>query len=129
MTAFRVFGPEKSDSALIAWTSRLDGALARMRLQYIERCDRWDFQVGDSTGELVMAGQRVVIGWDMLQPFSDIRLPPGRLWVVDSTGVYDANPGRDGWRERYWLMYETADDTTEPTDLLVTEFVAPPIPE
>ncbi len=124
MTAVRLFGPEKSTSPLISWTSRLDGILARFRLQYIKRCDEWDLRVADAAGDVIIAGQRIVVGWDMWQPYNDSRLPPGSLVVVDSEGKYDDLPRLDGWQERYWWMYTSPSDIEPSNDLLVTQVVS-----
>jgi hypothetical protein len=128
VTTVRLFGPEKSRSPVIAWVSRLDAITTRFRLAYNERCDRWDLRVGASDGEIIIAGQRIVTGWDMFSPYNDSRLAPGKLFVIDSNGTYDVLPGRFGWLERYWFAYQSPTDPVDDRDLLVTEAVSEPIP-
>ena len=119
----RIFGPEKSTSPVINWNSRLDGILVRMRLQYIDRCERWDLRCAAADGTIIIAGQRIVLGWDMWSPYTDDRLPPGVLTVIDSEGTYDTLPGRTGWRDRFWFLYESPDPVVDDRDLLTTDFV------
>lgn len=116
----RIFGPEKSTGPVINWNSRLDGILVRLRLQYIDRCGRWDLRVGATDGTIVIAGQRITTGWDMWSPYTDDRLPPGALTVIDSDGKYDELPGREGWRERFWFLYESPDPVVDDRDLRTT---------
>lgn len=118
----RIFGPEKSRGPVINWNSRLDGILTRLRLQYIERCDRWDLRVGATDGTIIFEGQRIVTGWDMFSPFTDARLPPGSLTVIDSQAKYDKLPGRNDWRERFWFLYESPAPVVDDRDLLTTPF-------
>lgn len=125
----RIFGPEKSRSPVINWNARLDGILARMRLHYIERCQRWDLRVGAADGTIIILGQRITVGWDMWSPYTDSRLPPGSLTVIDAEGRYDQLPGIDGWRGRFWFLYQSPDPVVDDRDLLTTQFVEPPEPE
>lgn len=129
MASFKLFGPEKSTGPVISWISRLDQITTRFRLQYIERCDRWDLRVGASDGTILLAGSRIVTGWDMFSPYNDSRLPPGKLYVIDSNGTYDALPGRFGWRERYYWVYQTADVPVDDRDLLTIDegFIEEPV--
>lgn len=121
MATLRLLGPEKSTGPVINWVSRLETITTRFRLQYIERCDRWDLRVGVADGTIVIAGQRIVTGWDMFSPYNDSRLPPGKLFVIDSNGTYDLPPGRFGWRERFWFAYQTFAEPVDDRDLLTVD--------
>lgn len=129
MSQVRLFGPERSQLPVIPWNSRLDGVTVRFRLQYIERCDRWDLRIGLQDGSLIAAGQRIVLGFDMFKPYNDSRLPNGELFVIDSQAKYDELPGRTGWRERFWFLYRTKPEPVDDRDLRSTLFVPPQIPQ
>ena len=78
-----------------------------------------------SLREVVLEGLRVVANSDMLQPYSDARLPPGQLIAHDTTNLQQ-DPGRDDWRERHILIYiEPADpEPASPVRVSDTEEVA-----
>lgn len=101
----QVHGPDLSLAPVIDWKSRLDGVTYAFRLAYRERFDCWDIRISTNTGEIVIDGMRVTEGIDMLEPFVDRRLPPGKLICVDRKGE-GAHPRRNDWRERHILTYE-----------------------
>lgn len=105
MSAWRLRGPELSRAPVINWRSRLEGVTYRFKMSYRERYDCWDLQVATATGEVVIDGIRVTEGFPLLDAWSDIRLPPGKLTCVDSQGL-GAHPTRNDWRERHYLRYD-----------------------
>lgn len=66
--------------------TRLDGRDYNMRFAWNERAERWHLDIMTDTGELLVAGIKLVANWPLLRFYhSDSRLPPGELSVIDLT--------------------------------------------
>lgn len=59
-----------------------DGVVYTLSIGYDFRAARWFFSLFDSNGAAILRGIRLIPGEDLLGPFTDPRLPPGRLEVV-----------------------------------------------
>ena len=120
MTTFRVHGPDRSDAPVIRWRSVMDGRAFQFMLSYLDRWNAWQLQVALTDGTILLDGERVTEGVDMLAPYVDGRLPPGELRCIDTLGL-GAHPGRNDWRERHLLTYTTATVTVIDNELSAEE--------
>jgi hypothetical protein len=122
MTTFRVHGPDRSDAPVILWRSVMDGGTYQFMLSYLERWDAWHLQIALTDGTVLLDGERVTEGVDILAAYTDSRLPPGELRCVDTRGL-GANPTRRDWRERHLLTYTAASTTVVDNNLRVVEVI------
>lgn len=116
----KIVGPEKSFKTARIWASKLDGTVYRFKLTYIERSDNWDLQISSNSGEVVIAGARVVADWDILSPYTHDTLPPGTLICHDSLGQ-QTDPGRNDFNERHYFVYESPGPMVDDRDLQIQD--------
>lgn len=112
MAQFQVQGPEASQSSRIAFGAILDDVEYQFVLQWLDRRQFWVLKIISARREVIIEGVRVVANSDMLQPYSDARLPPGQLVCHDTTNLQQ-DPGRDDWKERHILLYIQPVETPE----------------
>lgn len=124
MATFQINGPGDSESSFISFGAILDDVEYQFQLQWLDRRKFWVLRVIDARRELVIKGIRVVGNSDMLQPYSDTRLPPGQLIAHDTTGK-NQDPGRNDWRERHILLYIQPQAEEPATEVRVTNAVQP----
>lgn len=122
MSTVQVNGPQLSTSIDIRWRSVLEGVKYGFRLKYRERYDCWDLQILTAQGEIVIDGIRVTEGYDMLNAFTDTRLPPGQLICKDTRGLGE-HPTRNDWRDRHILTY------VERSTVVVDNLLSSSLPE
>jgi len=116
VTAFRLHGPDRSTAPAIRWKSVLEGSTYQFLLTYLDRYDAWQLQIALTDGTIILDGERVTEGVDILAPYVDARLPPGELRCVDTLGL-GADPTRLDWRERHILTYTTVADVVTDNQL------------
>ncbi len=90
--------------------TQLEGVEYLFTFLWSDREGCWYVELGDQDGNPIASGVRLVLGASLLRRFTDTRLPPGLLTLVDYTGTgFDlASPGDLG--VGYQLMYLTSDD-------------------
>jgi len=99
-----VQGPEQSDKPELRFGAVMGGREFAMKLTWLPCQEFWDLEMVAPSGEQLLAGIRVVANLDMLNPYSDDRMPPGMLICHDTENLQQ-NPGRNDWRERHRLVY------------------------
>ena len=97
-------GPEQTNLAEIRFGAVLGGEQYDMKLTWLPCQSFWELELVSQAGELLLAGVKVTANIDMLQPYSDSRMPPGQLVCHDTNNKQD-DPTRDDWRERHRLVY------------------------
>lgn len=121
MTTVRLRGPENTSKAVWQFGQRLDGIEIEFRAQWLISEEFWIFYVNDVSGDTVIDGLRLIEGNDLFYPFSDPRLPPGRLICYD-TSLKHREPGRNAFNEDHILVYiqpvvEELDDPVRLTEI------------
>lgn len=104
MSTLRIRGPENTAKPVWTVTQNLDGFVIEFRAQWLISEEYWIFHILDGAGETIIDGLRIVEGNDLLYPFSDLRLPPGRLICHDTTRTH-REPGRNAFFEDHALYY------------------------
>lgn len=93
----------------------LDGAQYTIEYRQSFRYDRITINIYDALGDLIAASIKLVAGANLLEPFSDERLPPGTLRVAQLPG--NSVPTLETLGVEVWLIYFSADE-----DALVLDF-------
>jgi hypothetical protein len=84
-----------------------------LRLAMNGRSFRWFAHLFDAAGRPVAQSVGLVSGACILTPFRAwAALPPGQLYVYDTTGAGEAPRGFGAWRERWALRYRVAADVS-----------------
>lgn len=117
-------GPEQTDRSEILFGAVLGGLQYDMKLTWLPCQSFWDFEMQAANGEQLLAGIRVNANIDMLQPYSDARMPPGKLVCHDTTKLQQP-PGRTDWRDRHSLVYIDPEPEPEGIEIKVTRVVGP----
>jgi hypothetical protein len=96
----------QTDSARIAFSTRLEDRLFRFLFAWNVRACAWSMAVQDDEGNDLLAGYMLRAGENSLRSFATADLPGGRLVVVDTRGE-GVDPGRFDFRGRSILIYVT----------------------
>lgn len=83
----------------------LSGRLYRLLLMWNTRAARWSLGLFTTADEAIVTGLPLVGDWDLASQFNDPRLPPGRLYMVDTQGE-GLPPTRDELGGRFLLVYD-----------------------
>jgi hypothetical protein len=84
----------------------LDEAQFRFALRYNKRGDFWVLDIADREGNMVIAGIKVVMAYELIRQYHYAAIPPGALATVD-TAEPEARIGRDDLPDRVDLVYLT----------------------
>lgn len=114
MTTIRVRGPENTAKPVWTVSQNFDGFELELRAQWLISEEFWILYVSDAQGDLIIDGIALIEGNDLFGPFSDIRLPPGRLICHDTTRKH-REPGRRAFIEDHALFY------IQPIEVVVDE--------
>lgn len=78
--------PLVADSPDFTVFTELEGVAYGFRYRWSDREGSWFLDLLDAAGAVVLAGRKLVADLPLLFRFVDPRLPPGDLFVVDTTG-------------------------------------------
>ena len=84
----------------------LDNIVLNFKLVWNGRDDAWVMDILDSDNSPILQGIKIVNGWELIQRYTDIRLPLGALMVVSLRGDEEVI-GRDSMIDDYNLIYFT----------------------
>jgi hypothetical protein len=86
------------------FSMELERVVYVFRIKWNFRAERWvmDLLAEDSTP--LLTGLPLVTSWPLLAKFNDIRLPPGELFVFDSTNL-NSEPGEESFGVTHFLLY------------------------
>lgn len=118
---FRINGPKFSTKSKINFSAKMDSIIIRFRLYWNQRFKYWELSSFTDAGDVIVEGKRVVADYDMWEPYSDVRLPPGSLVCKDTTEL-GQKPGRNDFRDRHFLMYVEVPEP-EPLGVTIKPFV------
>lgn len=85
----------------------LDGSIYGFRFIYNARTDRFSMEIQDQDGNAIVSGVAVVCNWKPIARFKDTRLPPGKLFTMDVTGM-NTEPNAVTFGDTVLLCYEEA---------------------
>ena len=97
-------GPEQTDRSEIRFGAVLGGRQFDFKLTWLPCQFFWELEMVSEAGAHLLDGIKVTANIDMLQPYSDSRMPPGQLVAHDTTRLQQ-DPQRNDWRERHRLVY------------------------
>lgn len=117
-------GPEQTDRSEIHFGAVMSGAEFAMILTWLPCQEFWELEMVTQSGERLLDGVKVTANIDMLQPYSDFRMPPGQL-VCHDTDNKQADPGRNDWRERHRLVYVDPEEPSDPIEIRITRASEP----
>jgi hypothetical protein len=86
----------------------------------------WIISVADENGEAIFDSMRLIEGNNIFAPFSDLRLPVGRLILHDTENLHE-EPGRNDLVNRHILVFTDLGEVEVDTDFVV-EPADPPHP-
>lgn len=112
-------GPEQTDKPEIRFGAVLGGEQYDLKLTWLPCQSFWELEMVSQAGEQLLAGIKVTANVDMLQPYSDSRMPPGQL-VCHDTDNKQADPTRNDWRERHRLVYVDPETDPDAVEIRVT---------
>jgi hypothetical protein len=101
--------PTRTDSPYYDFEVELDGRSFVLTLLWNGRDSSWYLDIADDSSTPLLSGRKLVLGAPLLSRFSDARLPPGELILVDTTGK-DAEAGLEDLGGRVLLVYASRQD-------------------
>lgn len=125
MSTLRIRGPENTSKPTWVVAQNLDGIVIEIRAQWLISEEFWIAYINDVQGDPVIAGVRMVEGNDLFYPYSDPRLPPGRLICHDTTRKH-REPGRRAFVEDHGLYYIQPEIVVVDEPVRVTEIAEIP---
>jgi hypothetical protein len=89
------------------WTQRTSvaGREYELAFDWNERRGRWSLSLADQDGSPIATGVTLVTSYPLLRGVIDPRRPPGDLFIVDTTGLNDLEPGFADLGTRFVLAY------------------------
>ena len=120
MAQNRIQGPDQTDRAEIRFGAVMSGEQYDIKLTWLTCQEFWELELVSQAGEPLLVGVKVTANVDMLQPYSDSRMPPGQL-VAHDTENKGADPTRNDWRERHILVYVDPEPEPEGVVIKVTQ--------
>lgn len=105
-----------ADSLDFDQLTQLEGRQYLLRFTWSARESSWYLRIYDQDQNPIALGIRLVVGWPLLRRFRDPRLPPGILFVGDTseTDQEISQPAELLPNGRCPLMYATSDDADLP---------------
>lgn len=86
----------------------LDGIRYRFKFAYNASADSWFMDIRDATDTVMVAGIRLVLGVDLLEPYKYMSgMPQGQLFCYD-TSLAETEPGLTDFDSRVVLLYRPA---------------------
>ncbi len=90
---------DQGDLAPYDFQVELDGVVYTVGLRFLERTQRWLYDLSTADGTVLLQGQPVLNAYPLLQRFQDGKLPPGDLRAVaTSEPAREANADELGTR-------------------------------
>lgn len=106
-----IFLPEYSASSS-RWNVQVDlsGVRYKLNVSWNNTLEGWVLCISDTKDNLILGGIRLSVGSHLLRKYraSCPDLPPGEIWVLDTTGdAKTAELTRDNFNTRFKLCYGT----------------------
>jgi hypothetical protein len=97
--------PLDSDDANYTVDVPLAGSLYRFALFFNTRMGLWTMDIFMLDDTPLVSSIALVADWEIACQFTDLRLPPGFLYCVDTSGA-GADPGRDDLGSRVIVVFD-----------------------
>lgn len=102
------------DLADFKQTVRLSGVSFILRARWNTSREFWTLDIFAADATPLILGQKLVLNTDILARYSDDRLPPGRIYAIDTTNIAEVSDGgeviarikRDDIGESVFIVYE-----------------------
>lgn len=99
----------RPDARSTIQTTVLDGTSYILAFYYVKNGDYWNMDISDLSETKLVAGIRLALGVDLLEPYKYIDgMPQGALFVYDTSRT-DVEPALDGFDSRCALYYREAE--------------------
>jgi hypothetical protein len=103
--------PEYSASSS-RWNVQVDlsGVRYKLNVSWNSQMEGWVLSISDTKDNLILGGIRLSVGSFLLKKYhaSCPGLPPGEIWLLDTTGQYEtAELTRDNFNTHFKLCYGT----------------------
>lgn len=82
----------------------LEGATYLFTFRYNARADRWFMNISDENENVLIAGVPLITNYNLLAPYKNAKLPPGRFYMYDETGA-ERTAGREDFGTTIKLFY------------------------
>lgn len=120
MAQHLIQGPDRSDLAEMHFGAVLGGRQYDLALVWNTRMKYWRFEMIGQNNERLIDGILVVANLDLLQPYNDERMPPGKLVCHDTTNLRQ-RPTRQDFRKRHILIYLDPEDPEPDVQVRITD--------
>lgn len=87
----------------------IDNAVYKFRFYWNDRFEYWSMSIFDFEDNIIIHGIKLVINYELFNPFRYLDIPRGALYVIDTTDSID-KIGRDDMDTNCRLLYLTEAD-------------------
>lgn len=101
--------PLRADLSSYSFQVELDRKSYGFVFRWNEREGAWYFDILDGGGVLLRAGMKVVLDFPLLIRATNVDLPPGQFFAVDTSGALEA-PGLEELGARVQIVYYEASE-------------------
>ena len=89
----------------------IDNITYRFSFIYNNRGDYWSMTISDLTDNIIISGIKLILGYDLLEPYHYLAIPIGKLFIVDETMSFDRISKDDFVNDRnLQMIYATEDE-------------------
>lgn len=96
--------PLNEDYPWYSFSVTLENVTYTLTMAFNTRANRWYLSIGDAIGNAVVAGFPLLINRDMLASYRTLAVPPGYLFVFDTSGQ-SLQPGPASFLTDHRLVY------------------------
>ena len=112
MTDFNFIILPEFSASTPRWNVQIDlsGVRYKLNISWNSILEGWILSISDTRDNLILGGIRLSVGSYLLRKYraSCPNLPPGEIWLLDTTGNYEtAELTRDNFNTRFRLCYGT----------------------
>ncbi len=87
----------------------IDNVVYSLHFKWNGRAKSWLLDLSTQDGELLVAGLKILPSWELLEIYTNTKLPPGNIFVLDTENT-DVVPGRFELGGRAKIIYFTEDE-------------------
>ncbi len=91
------------------FTTALEGVTYTFRIKWNFRASRFIMDIATAQGEAILEGIPMVVSWPLIGRFKDDRLPPGEIFILDTSDA-NSEPGEESLGVTHYVLYR--DSTT-----------------
>lgn len=102
-----VYIPVKQNASRFFFQIELEDSTYKLEFDWNDRASKWFVNIRQPDDTMLLSGIALVLGSDLLAPFHHLAVPPGGLFVYDTTEK-DLDAGLDDLGDRVQLVYVEA---------------------